>query len=471
MYTYKSHFATPMASQSGVVLLTTRILMLLLLFIGVSGLALSRTDILIARNLLSGVQTLWVARAGTEVGRNWLETRFSPVGLPVLIGPVTLANGTYSVEASALDNGVYRFISTGQGPEGSRRVIEEIVQVPDFVPTGVVTNDGDGLHPDFDDHGGGTGRRIPSFSVDARNHDSDGSLSSDCPAAVPFVTTQAAAQTDLLAAITTLKREIVTRANTFCLASGNSTSDGTCTPGLSWVRGSASLPRFHTASCDTTDPTCFVNLDLAQAALRATALPPASSLPVPPQNRGPFAPTATTSAPVVKLLSTGEQTRLRTALDTISQRIAALPSTNSLRITSSITSGTHTYGTPDAPKVTVIEDGAPAIEISGGATVNGVGILFVPRVVELKNATLNWHGLVFIIGGGDLRVENAAACGQINGSIVIRDDATLDRKFDLDLVEATADCSPFTVNYSCEATTRALALLAQTVSWTEKLDG
>jgi hypothetical protein len=121
--------------------------------------------------------------------------------------------------------------------------------------------------------------------------------------------------------------------------------------------------------------------------------------------------------------------------------------------------------------VTVINDGTPAIEISGGATVNGVGILFVPRVVELKNATLNWRGLVFIIDDGDLRVENAAACGHINGSVVIRDEATLDRKFDLDLVEATADCSPFAVNYSCEATTRALALLAQTVSWTEKLDG
>ena len=61
--------------------------MVLLLFIGVSGLALSRTDVMIARNLLSGVQTLWVARAGTAVGRNWLETSFSPVGLPVSIGP------------------------------------------------------------------------------------------------------------------------------------------------------------------------------------------------------------------------------------------------------------------------------------------------------------------------------------------------------------------------------------------------
>lgn len=459
------------SSESGVVLITTLILMVLLLFIGVSGLALSRTDVMIARNLLSGVQTLWVARAGTEVGRNWLETSFSPAAFPVSIGPIAFANGTYTVEVATLGSGLYRFTSTGRGLEGSRRVIEEIVRVPDFVPSGVITNEGDGLHADFNDQSGGTGRRIPNFNVDARNHASDGSLSLECPAVVPFATTQAGARTDLLAALSTLKREIVLRANTFCLASGGSTADGTCTPGLSWVRGTAALPRFQPDPCVDTDPTCFVNLDLAQAALRATALPPASSLPAPPQNRGPFTPTATTTAPTVKLLSTGEQTRLRTALDDIVQRIAALPGTSMLYITTSITSGTYTYGTADAPKVTLIDDAASAIEISGGATVNGVGILLVSRVVQLKNATLNWRGMVFIVGDGDLRVEDTAACGQVNGSVVIRDDATLDRKFDLDLAEGTESCSAFAVNYSCEATTRALALLARTVSWTEKFDG
>jgi len=235
-----------LSSESGIVLLTTLILMVLLLFIGVSGLALSRTDVMIARNLLSGVQTLWVARAGAEVGRNWLEASFVPGTLPVTIGPVAFANGVYSVEVATLSNGLYRFTSTGRGPEGSRRVIEEVVQVPDFSPSGAVTSDGDGLHADFDDHGSGAGRRIPSFSIDARNHASDGSLSPDCPAVVPFAMTQTAAQADLLAALTTLKREIVTRANTFCLASGGSTADGTCTPGLSWVRGTAALPRFQT---------------------------------------------------------------------------------------------------------------------------------------------------------------------------------------------------------------------------------
>ena len=458
-------------SEAGVVLITTLILMVLLLFISVGGLALSRTDVMIARNLLSGVQTLWIARAGTAVGRNWLESTFSPVTLPISIGPTLFANGTYTVEVANLSSSLYRLTSIGRGPEGSRRVIEEIVHVPDFVPTGVITSDGDGLHPDFDDHGSGTGRRIPSFSIDARNHASDGSLSSDCPAIVPFATTQAAAQADLLATIATLKREIVTRANAFCFASGGSTSEGICTPGLSWVRGTAALPRFQTGLCVDTDPTCFVNLDLAQAVLRATALPPTFHLPAAPQNRGPLTPSPTTTAPVVKLLTADEQTRLRTALDEITQRVASLPSASTPHITASITSGTHTYGTPDMPKVTLIEDDTEALEINGEATVNGVGILLVPRVVHLRNATLNWRGIVFIVGDGDLRVEDAGACGQITGSVVIRDDATLDRKFDLDRVEATGLCSPFAVNYSCEATTRALALLAQTVSWTEKFDG
>jgi hypothetical protein len=121
--------------------------------------------------------------------------------------------------------------------------------------------------------------------------------------------------------------------------------------------------------------------------------------------------------------------------------------------------------------VTQIEDSASALEMSGGAIINGVSILLVPRVLQLRNATLNWQGIIMITGDGDLRVEDPAACGQILGAVVIRDDATLDRKLDLDLVERNASCSPLAVNYSCEAVTRALTILMQTVSWIEKFDG
>jgi hypothetical protein len=458
------------SSESGVVLITTLLLMTLLLCVGVSGIALSRTDVMIARNLLSGVQTLWIARAGTEVGKDWLEVQFSPTLLPTVLGPTPVANGTYTVEVASLGNGSYQLTSTGHGAEGSRRVIEEIVRVPDFAPAGVVTSDGDGLHADFDDHGGGTGRRIPGFSIDGRNHAADGSLSLDCPAVAPFATTQTAAQAELLSSLAILKREIVTRANSYCLASGSSTADGVCTPGLSWVRGTGALPRFRTDPCAAADPSCFISLDLAQAALRATAMPPAWYLPDPPQNRGPFIPSESATTPTVQLLSASEQTRLHAALDEIIARTVALSTTHVLHIDTTITSGTHTYGTPEMPRVTLIEDGAAPLELSGGAVISGAGILLISRVVQLRDATLNWHGFVLITGKGDLRIEDAAACGQILGSVVIRDDAQLDRKFDLDLAAGTS-CAPFSVNYSCETTTRALALLAQTVSWTEKFDG
>jgi len=458
-------------SEAGVVLITTLFLMTLLLVIAAAGLALSRTDLMIARNLLSGTQALWLARSGTEMGKNWLETNLTTSPLPITLGPAVLANGTYTVEVAALGSGVYQLTATGLGPEGSRRVVEERVRLPDFSPSGVITNEGDGLHPDFDDRRGGIGRRIPDFTIDGRNHTPDGTLSVLCPALASFATTQIAAQNDIIAAANMLRHELVTRANTFCLADGSSTGAGVCTPGLSWIRGVGALPRFTSDPCVATASACYLNLDLSAAALRATALPPGLNLPSPPQNRGPMAPTVTGSMPFVRTLTTPEQTRLHTALDDMERRGGELPPEKTLRITASLTSGTHTYGTTATPKVTQIEDGTGALEISGGAIINGVGILLIPRILQLRNATLNWQGIILITGDGDLRVEDPAACGQILGAVIIRDDPAPDRKFDLDLVERNGSCSPLAVNYSCEAVTRALTILMQTVSWIEKFNG
>jgi hypothetical protein len=62
-----------------------------------------------------------------------------------------LADGTYTVRIAALGNAEYQLTASGAAAEGSRRVVEEIVRLPDFTPDGAVTSDGDGLHPDFDD--------------------------------------------------------------------------------------------------------------------------------------------------------------------------------------------------------------------------------------------------------------------------------------------------------------------------------
>ena len=242
-FTFRLFFALVNRSEAGIVLITTLLLISLLMAIGASGLVLSRTDLLISQNLLTGMQALWLARAGTEIGKNWLETNLPVTPLPFTLGPAELANGTYTVSIAALGNRAYRLTAVGLGPEGSRRVVEEVVRLPDFTPAGAVTSDGDGLHPDFNDDSGGVGRRIPDFSVDGRNHAPDGTLSALCPGVSPFAATQVAAQNDLSTAADTLKREVVTRANSFCQANGSDAA-GTCTPGLFWVRGSAGLPRF-----------------------------------------------------------------------------------------------------------------------------------------------------------------------------------------------------------------------------------
>ena len=459
------------SSETGIVLISTLLLMALLLVVGASVLSVSRTDLMIARNLHVGTETWWIARAGTEIGKNWLENNLLTVPLPVTLGPTLLGNGTYTVAIAALGNNTYQLTATGLGPEGSRREIEEIVRLPNLVPSGVILNEGDGLHPDFDDSSGGTGRRIPDFNIDGRNHALTGALSATCPAVSSYAVTQVSAQSDFVTALNILKREVVVRANAYCQSNGSSSGGGTCTPGLSWIRGNAALPRFTSGGCIATDPSCFLNLDLSAAALRATAQPPATNLPPAPQNRGPFAPTPTATVPFTRFLTTTEQTALHTAIDDLLQRTNEIPIEKKLSITTSIASGTYTYGTAATPKVTVIEDGSSPLEVSGGAMLGGVGVLVIPRVLQLRNATLNWQGLVVVVGDGDLRAEDANVCGQILGALVIRDDVAADRKFDLDVVKQNGSCAPFAVNYSCEAVARALTLLMQTVSWTEKFDG
>jgi hypothetical protein len=454
------------SAEAGVVLITTLLLIVLLMAVGVSGLSLSRSDLLVSRNLLTGVQALWTARAGVEEGKNWLETNLPGATFPVALGPTTLENGDYTVTIETLGNGAYRLTSIGAGPEESRRVVEEIVRLPDFTPLGVITSDGDGLHPDFNDDGGGLGRRIPDFSVDGRNYAMDGSLSPLCPSLSPFAASQVTAENDLSTAASTLRREIVTRANGFCQADGSDAA-GTCTPGLSWVRGAGVLPRFQTGSCVITDPTCFLNLDLGNAALRALAIPPETYLPPAPDNRGPFTPDLG-GLPFVHLLSSAEHSRLQTALEDMSLRFAELPEERVSHISSSLHGGHHAYGSLTEPAVVRVDEGVGTIDLDGGAVVDGTGILLIPRVVRLGDATFNWKGIVVIVEAGDFRIEDASACGQVLGAVVVRDDATLDRKLDLDLVQRGGGCPPFAINYSCEAVTRALTTLMRTVSWIEK---
>ena len=440
--------------------------MTLLIPLSLTAIARLQTDLHISRNLLSSIQALWIARAGTAVGKDWLERNLPSTALPLTIGPRSFANGHYTVTIDRLDTGNYQVSAIGEGSNASRHVVEEIIHIPSFPAVGAVISDGDGLHPDFDDDRGGTGRRIPDFSIDGRNHAPNGGLSSTCPAVSPFATTQLGAQADLLTALNRLKREIVQRANSFCQANGGNAA-GICTPGLFWVRGSGVAPRFTSGLCDATASGCFLNLDLSAPTLRATAFPPELHGPTAPDNRGPFSPGA---APFVQSLSSTQRTHLRDALLDIVRRLPTLPTEKVEYVRSDINGGNHTYGTPDQPKVTWIEEGRGPLDIDSRAVVQGAGVLIISRGVRLKNATFNWQGLVFMVNNGDLQVDDPDACGQISGAVVIRDNAISNRKFDLDRVERNGRCRPFAVNYSCEAVNRALSLFMRSVSFREKFN-
>lgn len=452
-------------SEDGFVFLSTLLLLTLLIPLSLTAFARLQTDLQISRNLLSSLQAFWIARAGAAVGRDWLARNLGQLPLPFTLDPRGFASGTYAVTIDRLENGNYVVTSTGDGPHGSRHVVEETIHVPAFVPVGAVTSDGDGLHPDFDDDSGGTGHRIPDFSIDGRNHTPAGVVSSACPAVSPFAATQRGALSDLISRLNRLKREIVQRANSFCQASG-ANAGGRCTPGLFWIRGTDVLPRFTSGTCTAADPRCFINLDLSAATLRASANPPELHTPAAPDNRGPFGPGI---VPFVRMMSPGERTRLQDALLDMIRRSNVLPTDKVAYVRSDIRGGSHTYGTLDEPKVTFVEEDRNALDIDGRAVVRGAGVLIISRVVRLQRATLDWQGIVFIVDNGDLQVADADACGQINGAVVIRDNAAPDRKFDLDVTRPNGSCAPFAVNYSCEAVNRALSLLMRTEALIEKL--
>ncbi len=453
-------------------MLTTLILLTLLAAIGGSRTILSRLDLLISQNLRSGVQAFWLAQAGAEVGKNWLETNLPGGSFPVTLGPQTLGEGTYTVQIEELEAWRYRITATGLGAEASRRVVEEVVALPPFTPFGVVSHLGTGLQPGFTDpttSPAGSGQRIPDFSIDGRNHDLAGDLSSGCADIAPFAVSQTQAQTALITAQNTLKQGIVTRANRLCRADGGSTALGGCLPGLAWVRGPAVLPRFDPGPCGAAEPNCFLGLDLSAPALRATAQPVHVHLPAAPDDRGPFTPLSATT-PFAALLADEEQRRLQTALVEIQEQIPRLPPEQVLEIADAAGPGTHTYGTTAQPRVTQIQPDPSALRLEHNARVTGAGILIVPRVVLLNNVTFQWQGLVVITGEGALRADGPQVCGQILGAVLVQNSGTSGRKLDFGRVQPGSGCAPLAVNYSCEAVMRALVLLQRTVSWTEQFD-
>ncbi|MFQ5542238.1 MAG: hypothetical protein ACE5E2_05365, partial [Candidatus Binatia bacterium] len=469
-------------NSQGMALVVVTLLMSIFLTLTGAGLLFSQLDLKMAGNHKLGTEAFHIADAGIVRGKEWLDGNLTSGPFPTTIAD-SFGSGSYTVIVDRFtpgtNDGTYRITSTGLRLNDTKKAIESVVKRPSFNPPAVITIDGDGTHSDFDDGSGGTGSRIPAFSIDGRDHSADGSsLAPTGIALSAFAGTELGINTDITSSASDLKKRIVKRANAFCPGAD-------CTPGLYYVKDM----NLTDNDGDCLGPQCYENLGLSDPGLRATARdgttsPPTYTFPSSPDDAGPFTPISG-SSPLVKNLNSTEISELQQSIQDIIELSNASPASKKNCISNDIIGGTYTFGTPSDPMVTFIGDPCSSnptyvpggngndLDVRNGAVVSGAGILIVPRRLRLRDATFNWQGIVLVVEDGDFRVGQGGgggsenSCGSINGAIILQDDAGNDPKLDMDKVApGSATCESFSVNFSSEAVNNTLDLL-EVVSWKE----
>ena len=473
---------TLLKDERGVVMVISLLILALLVGAGVGAIVSTQTDLKTSGNVKVGAQAFYLASAGIERGKKWLNANIGTGSFPNTIDE-NFGAGSYNVTI-ALDDGRYTLTSIACLPAGnpcpsgnSKKEIKVIMDRPDFTPSAAINIDGDGTHPDLDDCGGGAGCKIPSFSIDGRNHSADGSsLSSTCANVSPFAGTESGANTDITDKVDELKSKIVERAKSFC----NPITKPSCTDGLSYVKG---LDLKDTPGFCPDGDNCYNKLDLSKGELRgATDTTPEVD------KRGPFTPSG--SLPLVKQLTGSELAQFQQSIADLIEFSNTSPASKKNCISADIKGGTSTFGTPSDPKITYILKDCPSnptyvagstqgadLDIKDGAVVNGAGIMIVPKRLRIRDATFNWQGIVLVVEDGDFRVgvsgsaDSENSCGAINGAMILQDDQGNDPKLDMDKVSGdgcTSPNKPFAINFSCDAVNVSLQPLLKQISWVEK---
>jgi hypothetical protein len=102
---------------------------------------------------------------------------------------------------------------------------------------------------------------------------------------------------------------------------------------------------------------------------------------------------------------------------------AAVPKADRTETHNGTISGTHAWGTPEAPEITVLKTNGA---LSWPATVNGAGVLIIEsvggNVAFTSSGQLNWHGLVIIRSPGSVnfRAGSRPQTARIFGQFVNR---------------------------------------------------
>lgn len=354
------------------------------------------------------------------------------------------------------DSSVYLLTALAVTPRGTRRMTQMEVTSGVIQPAGAINAEASNAAPSFNNgFPSGTGDRIPPTTVDGRASDINGNLlpvGSSCSSVAPLATDADQSSTQLASAADNLTQNIVTRANDFCTATGTSPNPGhVCTPGLWWVRGTNTNPRFTNTSnsCSVSDPTCYKNLSLSSPELDAVSATSALNLP------DVTLPSPTPLAPFIGAAGSASTYINQVASSKMQQQISALNAFVAANGATTITSntlngGTYSYGSLSNPSIVVASG---ALDIKGGATFTGYGILVVPNNLRIEDAVFNWTGIVLVQPpSGEFRLDTGSS-GTINGALYV----TAQANGTVNLRTSDSPGNSFRISYSCDAVSLALS--------------
>jgi Tfp pilus assembly protein PilX len=487
------------AGERGVALVSVMFFTMMMLTLSAALLTTSMSETQVSTNYVAQAQAFYVAEAGLEQAKAWLTlnrtdtdlmtallvegqnanpdqsslTRPDATVVATPLGSQAFATSTYDVvirdnadDADPLTDSDGRWIITAQGggPANASELIEiEVMESAGAVPSGAVSSRGSDVNVDFDQSGGGPGSRIPPNSFDGSPHDLNGNPvapGGSCAAVPPLATDGIVAASKFLDEFGDLRSNVVKRANAECDLGGQPAcppgTTGCCTPGLWWIRGSAATPRF-----DEHAEASYNLLDLSTPELHAIdadyvtiTQPPTVVLPAPATS--PFDGAAGNSAdPLLELVT---QAGMQTDVAAVQGLIGRYAAGDTIDISADdfTGGGTFTYGTSTAPKlVTANAD----LRIRNGTTFTGFGILFVDKLLDIRDSVFNWTGIVFVQGNNP-NLESRSSAGQLNGALYFN---AVAGKPALDMDKNTDNLA---ITYSCEALALAASVApTRTVGW------
>ena len=484
--------------ERGMALVTTIFFTMLMLVLAAALLTTASTETQMSANHVAQLQAFYASEAGLAQAKMWLSANRtdtdlmdallveslnatpdqSSLTLPdatvvaTPLGPQAFGTGTYNVvisdnvdDADPLRDTDRRWViaSRGGGLVNASMLIEEDVLGNAIVhPPGAVGTPGANINVDLDQSAGGTGTRIPPVAILGTPHDIAGNPiapGAGCLSVPPIASDSNNTTADHITEFDNLRSNIVKRANGECDRFGAPAcppgTTGCCTQGLWWVRGSDAAPRF-----DWQVPASYNLLDLRSSELHAIdadyvtiTQPPTMVVPAPAT--APFdGAVGNTAEPFVTQVAPEDMQDQLAALQAIMAGYAA--DDTIILGGNPLNNSVNTYGSVTDPKL-VIASGN--LRIRNGSTFTGFGILSVDRLLEIRDSTFNWTGVV-LITGNQPELQTRASTGQFVGSVLFNPTTGMP-KFDMD-----KNSDDLAIRYSCEALDLASSgAPVQTLSW------